>query len=152
MEDKKELETLMARIDEANQQQAKFAKWQCIFSAVAALCCIAVLVTVVSLLPKLQTIAQQADAVIADVQQVSSQLAQADWEGLVADLEEVSRQLAQADLGGIAEDVSALVTSSQSGVEETLEKLNSIDLETLNKAIADLAAVVQPMAKLFGRF
>jgi hypothetical protein len=37
-------------------------------------------------------------------------------------------------------------------VEEALDKLNGIDLDTLNRAIADLAAVVEPLANFFNRF
>lgn len=152
MEENNQIQELILRIDAANQKQVKYAKWQCVFSALAAVSCIAVLVILVSLLPRLDAVVTQAEAVIADVQQVSSQLAQADWKGLTSDLEAVSRQMVDANLGGIAQDVSALVQSSQTGLEEALGKLNAIDLETLNKAIADLSAVVEPLAKFANRF
>ena len=152
MEENNQMQELILRIEESNRKQAKYAKWQCIFSAVAAVSCIAVLVLLVTLLPRLDAMVNQAEAVIADVQQVSSQLAQADWEGLTSDLEAVSQQMASANLGGIAQEVSQLVQSSQTGLEEALAKLNAIDLETLNKAIADLSAVVEPLAKFINRF
>lgn len=152
MEESNQMQELMLHIEESNRKQVKYAKWQCIFSAVAAVSCIAVLVLLVSLLPRLDALVNQAEAVIADVQQVSSQLAQADWEGLTSDLEEVSQQIASANLGGIARDVSQLVQSSQAGLEEALAKLNAIDLETLNKAIADLSTVVEPLARFVNRF
>lgn len=148
MEENKQMQDLMLRIDDSNQKQAKFAKWQCIFSAVAAVSCIALLLVVVGLLPRINALVAQAETVISDVQLVTSQLAQADWQGLTADLEAVSQQMVQANLDGIAKDVSDLVRTSQSGLEETLEKLNAIDLETLNKAIKDLSAVVEPLARL----
>ena len=152
MEENNQMQELMLHIEESNRKQVKYAKWQCIFSAVAAVSCIAVLVLLVTLLPRLDALVNQAEAVIADVQQVSSQLAQADWEGLTSDLEEVSQQIASANLGGIARDVSQLVQSSQAGLEEALAKLNAIDLETLNKAIADLSTVVEPLARFVNRF
>ena len=49
-------------------------------------------------------------------------------------------------------DVDSLVSSSQSGVEQALEKINAIDIETLNQAIEDLSDVVAPLAKLINRF
>lgn len=152
MEENKELQSLMERIDASNQKQAKYAKWQCIFSAAAAICCAAVLIILVCLLPKANSLAGQLESVIANVQQVTSQLAQADWEGLISDLELVSQQMADANLGGIAQDVSGLVQSSQTGLEEALGKIKAIDLETLNKAIQDLSDVVAPLARLVNKF
>ncbi len=152
MEDSKELTLLLARIDQASQKQAKYAKWQCIFSAAAAVFCGAVLVIALALLPTVSDIAQQANAVMEDARQISSQVAQADWEGLVTNLEQVSEQMAQADLGSIAQDVAELVQTTQVSVEEALGKLNAIDLEKLNQAVSDLAAVVEPLAKFVSRF
>ncbi len=148
MEENNQLQELMLRIEQSNRKQTKFAKWQCIFSAVAAVSCVAVLMIVVCLLPRLGAMVTQAETVIADVQQVTSQLAQADWEGLTSDLESVSQQIANANLDGIAKAVSELVKTSQSGLEEALGKLNAIDLEALNKAIKDLSAVIEPLARL----
>ena len=49
-------------------------------------------------------------------------------------------------------DVDSLVSSSQAGLEETLEKVNSIDIEKLNEAIDGLAKVVEPLTKFFNVF
>lgn len=152
MEEKNQMQDLLLRMEESSRKRTRYARWQCLFSAVAAVSCIAVLVLLVGLIPRLNALVNQAEAVITDVQQVSSQLAQADWDGLTADLEEVSKQIASANLGGIAQDVSQLVQSSQTGLEEALGKLNAIDLETLNKAIADLSTVVEPLARFVNRF
>ena len=35
-------------------------------------------------------------------------------------------------------------------VTDALENLNKLDIETLNQSIADLGAIVEPMARLFG--
>ena len=53
---------------------------------------------------------------------------------------------------GTLDSIQTLVTSSGSGMEEAISKMNSIDIETLNDAIQDLSEVVQPMADFFGRF
>lgn len=53
---------------------------------------------------------------------------------------------------GTLDSIEALVTTSGSGMEEAIGKLNAIDIETLNDAIKDLSDVVQPMADFFGRF
>ena len=49
------------------------------------------------------------------------------------------------------EEVNGLVQTSQASLEQTMEKINSVDFETLNNAIQDLSKVVQPLAKLFAR-
>ncbi len=152
MDENKNLSALIERIDQANQKQTKFAKWQCFFSAIAAACCAAILIIVLCLLPQINAAIEQANIVMDDIRQVSSQLTQADWEGLVSDLEEVSEQLAQANLGSIAKDINALVDSCQTGVQDAVEKLDAIDLKTLNKAIKDLSDVVEPLARFFNRF
>lgn len=152
MDEKKDMRDFMERMEESNRQQALFAKLQCLFSVIAAVCCIAILVAVLGVLPQLKDTVKQVDAVLANVESVSGQLAEANVSAVMDNLEDVTAQLAEADLGGMAEDVSELVHTSQSGVEEALAKLNKIDLETLNKAIEDLAAVVEPLANFFGRF
>ena len=41
-------------------------------------------------------------------------------------------------------------TNSES-VTQSMQKLQNVDFEGLNNAISDLEAVVEPMAKLFGK-
>lgn len=152
MEENKELQELLLRIEKAGQKQVKFARWQCIFSALSAVCCLAVLVLVLAIVPRLSGIVTQVNGVIGDVETVTAELAQADWEGLVEDMEAVSQQLAAADLGGIVQEVNGLVQTSRTGVEETMKKLNAIDFDTLNEAIRDLSDVVEPLAKFANKF
>ena len=152
MEEKKELRELLERMDKSNRQQATFAKLQCLFSLIAAICCIVVLVVICSLMPQLENMMGQVDVVLTNVEDVSRELAEADIEGVMNNLEQVTEELAEADLGSMAGEVSELMSASQTGVEEALNKLNGIDLETLNTAIKDLAAVVEPLAHFFDRF
>ena len=133
MEEKQELKELLERLDESNRQQAKFAKWQCIFSIAAAVCCVGLFILVCTLMPQLQTMSGQMETVLTN-------------------LEIVTDQLAGMDLGTMVQNVDSLVTTSQVGVEQALEKLNGIDFETLNQAIKDLADVVEPLAKFFNVF
>lgn len=151
MEENKELTALLEKIEENSRKQARYAKWQCMFSVVAVILCVAVLGCILYLLPMLNDVAVQAETVMRNIGQVSAQLAQADWQGLISDLETVSNQMANANLGSIVEEVNGLVQSSQESLEQTMEKFNSIDFDTLNKAINDLSKVVEPLAKLFGR-
>lgn len=152
MEENKNLQELLEALNKSNRQQVRWAKLQCLFSAVAALCCAGALLAIVSLIPQVTATAQQAETILNNLEQVTWQLAQANIAGVMTDLEEVARNMAEADLGSIAGDVSALVQDSQAGLNDALGKLNSLDFTTLNKAIADLAAVVEPLAKFFNRF
>lgn len=190
MDTNKELTALLTQMNSVNQKQVKLTRLQCLFSAVAAACGVAVLVVALFLWPQINGLVAQVDVVVeeveqvtaqlaeadvegmianleqvssqlaeadwasvaTDLEQVSSQLAAADWESVVTDLEEVSREIAEADLDGLARDVNTLVRTCQASVEEAMGKLNAIDLQTLNQAIDDLAAVVKPLADFFERF
>lgn len=129
MENKELLEQIQASLEKQNH----FAKLQCILTAIVVVCCVGVIWTVNSVLPQLQDLSVQAETTLTNLQGITE-------------------QLAQADLQGMVHNVDQLVTSSQSAVEQTMTKMNSLDLDTLNKAIKDLAAVIEPMAKFFGMF
>ena len=133
MEDKKDLQELLERLDQSNRQQAKYARWQCIFSVAAAVCCVGLFVLVYHLMPEVRSLTNQMETVLTN-------------------LELVTDQLAGMDLGSMVRNVDDLVVTTQEGVEQTMNRLNSIDFETLNQAIENLSDVVQPLAKFFNTF
>ena len=140
MDDRQEFKNILEQLDRSNRQQARFAKLQCLFSLIAALCCVGVLYLIWSLMPQITLIGQQAEITLADLQTT------------LTNLEVITAELAEADLGSMADNVDSLVTSSQAGVEQAMEKLNSIDFDTLNRAIRNLSDVVEPLAKFFNVF
>jgi len=140
MDEKQEFKDTLEQLEKSNRQQARFAKLQCLFSLIAALCCAGVLYLVWSLMPQITLIGDQAEVTIADLQTTLS------------NLEVITNQLAEADLGGMANNVDSLVTTSQASVEQITERLNAIDFDTLNKAIQHLSDVVEPLAKFFNVF
>ena len=133
MEEKQKLQELLERLDESNRQQAKFARWQCILSVAAALCCMGLFILVWQLMPQVQELTGQMETVLDN-------------------LEIVTAQLAGMDLGEMVRNVDELVVTSQAGIEETMAKLNAIDFDELNRAIGNLSDVVEPMAKFFNIF
>ena len=133
MEEKQDLQELRERLDRSNRQQARYARWQCIFSVAAAVCCVGLFVLVYTLMPQVRELTQQTESVLTN-------------------LEVVTDQLVGMDLGSMVSNVDDLVTTSQAGVEQTMDKLNAIDFEALNTAIANLSAVVEPLAKFFNVF
>ena len=140
MEQNMEMITLLQNIEKANRQQVRLTRLVCIFALVAAICCGCTLWLVYSVLPEITEILPQISAVASQMQTVLS------------DLEQATRQLSVMDFTGMVEDVDTLVTTAQSSLEQTMGKLNSIDFDTLNKAIADLSKVVEPMSKLMKVF
>lgn len=77
--------------------------------------------------------------------------------GLVDQLSIVADNLEQIDITYMTESVTNLAVTGTESLEtamlqvtEALENLNKLDIETLNQSIADLGAIVEPMARLFG--
>lgn len=133
MENNPEMLEFMKQLEKSGRQQVRYARLQCLLSLVAAVCCGAVLLLVLSILPQVNGVIGQVQTVLGNLEQTTAQLASVDLEGMVA-------------------NVDTLVTTGQQSLEQTMGKLNSIDFEALNKAIDDLSAVVEPMAKVFQAF
>lgn len=77
--------------------------------------------------------------------------------GLVDQLSIVADNLEQIDITYMTESVTNLAVTGTESLEtamlqvtDALENLNKLDIETLNQSIADLGAIVEPMARLFG--
>lgn len=118
---------LLAKMEETSRKQLRFARIQCLFSIIAALCCAVILIIVLRMIPVLQGFAQQADVILSN-------------------LEALTDHLAQIDLKQTVDNLNTLMTAGQTGVAEAIEKLNAIDIETLNGAIEDLAEIIKPLA------
>ena len=131
---------LIVRMEANSRKQVAYARMQCVFSVVAALCCVALLITFIAVVPRLQTAAQQAEVVLSNLEKVTSELSEVELTGMVEHMDQ------------LVSNVDGLVTTSQEGVESTMEKISAIDFETLNKAIEDLADVIEPIANFFNAF
>lgn len=140
MENTPEIHELMVSLEKSNRQQVRFARLQCIFAILAAVCCCAMLLVVLSVVPQIQQVAIQ-------IQALGSQA-----ESVLTNLEDVTSKLAQVDLASMVNNVDLLVSDSQEGVKQALDKINELDITSLNQAIADLSSVVKPLADFFGRF
>ena len=140
MENNAQVQEWMERMEKTNRQQVRWARLQCLFALIAAGCCAAVLLIALSVVPQVQQMTSQ-------VQVLGSQA-----EVVLTNLESVTSELAEVDLESMVSNVDALVTSSQDGVKEALDKINALDIDSLNQGIADLSAVVKPLADFFGRF
>lgn len=133
MEENKEILELLKQIDKANRQKLRMGRILCVLALVAALCCCLTFGVVYSLVPPVNAVLAQSQTVLGN-------------------LETTSRQLAALDLESMVANVDTLVASGQESLEQSMDKLNSIDFDTLNQAIQDLSDVIQPLAKLSNMF
>ena len=133
METQQKFLDFMERMEKINRKQVFYARLQFLFTVIAAVCCIVLLVTASKMVPMLQETAKQAETVLSN-------------------LETVTTQLAQADLAGMVGNVDDLVTTSQEGVKQALDKINGIDFDALNEAIKDLSDVINPITNFFRTF
>ena len=140
MEMNPEMQVYLEKLEKSNRQQVRSARLQCFFSFLAAVCCLLLLLTVAKIVPDIKELSNEISGIAVKADTV------------LTNLETVTRELAAADLEGLVTDVNGLVTTSQEGLEGALEKMNAIDLDTLNTAIEDLAKIVEPLAKVSSIF
>ena len=76
-------------------------------------------------------------------------------EQIISALDEVSRTLNEVDWAALSEDLSEVAESAQERLDdarEALEKLELVDLESLNESIKSLKEVVEPLKKFLNPF
>ena len=138
--------------------------------AVSAVVCVGI-VSLRRYESQIGAIINRLDAVTAELEKLDTEklvktandftdaMEQADLKGLVDSLNKVTDELAEIDMRKMTGDVAELIEQAQQSLteaEKTLEDvgttIDSMDLEALNKAIADLSSVVEPLAKFASRF
>lgn len=140
MEQNQEMLELLKKMEESSRKQLLYTRIQCVAALVAVACFAGIYFLIRDLLPQIQAIMDQIPGLVDQL------------EAVLGNLKVVTTDLAAVDLEGMVGGINDLVTTGQAGLEETVAKLNAIDFEALNKAIANLAAVVEPMAKFFKVF
>ena len=140
MEEKNEMLELLQKIEASNRKQLMYTRIQCVAALVAVACFAGIYFLIKDFLPQISAIITEIPGVVAQMETV------------LANLELVTTELAEVDFTGMIEGVNTLVATGQTGLEETVAKLNSIDFDALNKAISSLTQVVEPLAKFFKVF
>ena len=133
------LRELLEQIELSTRKQMRFARLQFICTVLAAAVLIIFAITCVRILPQFQEMVAQAEIVLGNLESVTTELAKTDLTGMVENID------------ALVANVDGLVSTSQSGVEQTMEKINAVDFDALNKAIEDLSAVIEPLAKTVKR-
>lgn len=140
MEEKNEMLELLRKIEESNRKQLWYTRIQCIAALVAVACFVGIYFLIKDFLPQISAIVTEIPGVVAQMEVV------------LGNMEVVTNDLAKVDFTGMIEGVNALVSTGQAGLEQTVTKLNSVDFDALNKAIATLTEVIEPLAKFFKVF
>lgn len=130
-----ELKEFLEKLESSNAGQEKYARRQYRMSQLTAAASVAVLCIVLytcaTLIPKVNVLLDDIQASVANIQSIT-------------------QELVDADLPGMIQDVNHLVSTSESTLKTTTDKLNSIDFESLNSAIQDLANIIRPLGRWFG--
>ena len=132
MDEERKLQAVLEKLEENSRKQLVWTRIQSIFSIITGVCCVAALVQILRVLPQLEQLILHTDVVLSN-------------------LEAITQQLTALDLSEMVANINELVATSQTGVEEALQKINEINFEALNQAVEDLAAVVQPLADFVKR-
>ena len=127
---------LLQQLAESSRKQERFARIQCIFTIVSAAACLLLLFSVVRVIPQVKTLAEQISGIASQAETV------------LTNLETVTQELAQADIGSMVSNADSLAQTSQTGIQQAMEKINAIDIDRLNTAIEDLSKIVSPLAEL----
>lgn len=140
MDQEQKLISLLESIEKATRKQTAFARFQMILSVISVVCCAALLLTGLTFLPKAQAIVSEAETVVYNMEALTAELAKTEFTDVVD------------NINSLVSNVDDLVETSQTGVEQTMTKINAIDFDALNNAINDLSNVIEPLAKVVKRF
>ena len=147
MEDNKQLVELLTQINEATRKQARYVKLQCLFALITAACFAGIFLMIRDFLPQISAMITQLEAVMAELPTMVEQMAV-----VLSNLEVVTTELAAVDFSATVDGINNMVNMGQNSLQETVNKLSTIDFETLNRAIEDLSKVVSPLANFLSRF
>ena len=142
-----ELGKQLTALEEYSRQQLKYTRLQCLFSLISLVCCVIVVVLVFTALPRVEAMVTQAEDILGSLEVTTRELAGMDVTSLAQQM-----QSPLTNVDSLVANVDTLVSTSQDGVADTLEKINDIDFDALNKAIKDLSTVIEPLAKFFKTF
>ena len=125
MEHNQEMLELLRKIEKSNRQKNVTNVIMCVFMLAAAASCVFIGLMVFRLMPQVNGLLSQLETVLSDLEQTTGQLAALDLESMVTNMD-------------------SLAVYAQESLQQTMEKLDTIDFETLNKAIEDLAKSSSP--------
>ena len=141
MEEKKMLEMseqefrdILEDLEKSNREQADYAKKTWIMTLISTISILVVvvflLVYCVFLIPRINNMLNQAQVSLDNIAEISADISALDFEGLMG-------------------EVGGLVTTTEKDLNKTMEKIDEINIEDLNKSIKSLGDVIEPLADFF---
>ncbi len=115
------------------KKQNRFAKIQCILTAVLICFCVGIIFIATSLAGDIQTAAKDLGIILAGVD--------------IESLNTAIAELASLDLSGLNTAIAELATLDLETLNQSIANFESFDFATLNKAIKDLSTVIEPLAQ-----
>ena len=140
MENELKVLELLERIEVNSRKQRTFAKLQFVLTIISAVCCVMLLLAILTIVPQVQEMIAKAESVLVNLETVTSELANTDLTGMVE------------GINTLVGNVDSLVGASESSIMEAMDNINNIDFDALNGAIGDLSEVIEPIAKFFKTF
>ena len=128
METSVKSEELLASMEKHLRRQSRLAAAHLLTAVIALVLAAAALITVMRLAPQIEALANEVSAVAGQISSLAGQIST------------------------VATDVDRLALTTEDGVKDIMKKLDTIDFDKLNKAIQDLASVVEPLANFVQRF
>lgn len=137
-ERQKDVIGLLEELTEQNRLQTESLKKQLfvtrILAAAGCVLAAAVIAVFLVIVPPMLQIVSQAQDTLADASQTLQTA-----EETMTDIQTLF-------------DEEGLVWQSSEALSQATEKLNRMDIDSLNSAIRDLGAVIEPLAEFFGKF
>ena len=101
---------------------------------------------------QIQTTVVKIDAIVDDLAITTGELSKVNWNEITTDLEVVTKELSTVEWSALSKDIGDVAAQAQESLATASKAVDELDIETLNKAIKELQTVVEPLAKLVGRF
>lgn len=137
---------LLKKIAAASEVQSSAAKWRRLSAQAVLICAAIIALAVAVLIPRAVKTLGGIDAATEELNSVAATLNQVDFVGMSESISELTEQ-GKDTLNTALGDVEASLDSMQTA----LDNISRLDVDGLNQSIADLSAIVDPMARLFGK-
>lgn len=137
---------LLKKIADASEAQSSAARWRKLSAQAVLICAAIIALAVAVLIPRAVKTLGGIDAATEELNSVAATLNQVDFVGMSESISELTEQ-GKDTLNTALGDVEASLDSMQTA----LDNISKLDVDGLNQSIADLSAIVDPMARLFGK-
>lgn len=144
--------TIMEKTNELLKKQLRLNRLMLLFMAVILAAVVTTCVIIVRNVDSIETTVVKIDHIVDDLVVMTDELAEVDWEEMTMELETVSKELSSVNWAGLSKDIGDTAIQAQESLQVATEAVESLDIQKLNKAIAELQTVIEPLAKLVGRF